>query len=65
LRITESPHAQAPDYISTSTSARFWQLVSSKVERKVRGERVLIWQDGKDVDPAAEQGEKAADTPAE
>jgi 2'-phosphotransferase len=24
----------------------------SKVERKVRGERVLIWQDGKDVEPS-------------
>ena len=35
----------------------------SKVERKVRGERVLIWQDGKDVDPAAEQDHQVVDTP--
>jgi 2'-phosphotransferase len=42
----------------------------SKVERKVRGERVLIWQDGKDVFPdesspmpAAEVGVEAGTQP--
>jgi 2'-phosphotransferase len=29
----------------------------SKVERKVRGERILIWQDGKDVAPPAEDAQ--------
>jgi 2'-phosphotransferase len=33
----------------------------SKVERKVRGERVLIWQDGKDVFPDESSPKSAAE----